>query len=519
MVNVPHAFDRLAEWQKKNIHSKRYLISVAVPSSVQKGTAAYYRNGVYPKDAERTSFTVTPIESSAPKSRERILSFNAFDLRSTASWLEPVQSSVYRRGEGVFQVLASYDVKQLQKPGLYCGKILGYAKGQADNGVPEFELWNTVVVPHLLTPENSFKSEIKQIKVRSGKLQREFFMIPSGTKAVKVSMNSLELASNVDGVIVNNDGRTFSYVHLKSGDEDESSSRYITGDDLKPGVWEIIIKRGLGSDDEKESSVNLRVEAVPIDIKQDWLELSSKGTPSGRFEITNSGATELALESARADLIGYEKYIDTTIKDSDTYLYHFKARPGEISVSFDFTLSREDYDLFTDIAYQILKPDGSTAFNGGFDLREAHAKVEFGKNDTVSYVLKFRGGLANPQKAHPFRLLIRERREVEPKSKLESLACKITPAAETLYPAQTEYFTLSPLDAVPELALGLRVLRRSLLQDFGRKNSNSYFIRTLTNLSLLQDSLNTKQCPIKEKEYHEGLTIEDATGFNHSVPD
>ena len=253
-----------------------------------------------------------------------MLSFNAFDLRSTASWLEPVQSSVYHRGEGALQVAVNYDPKQLQKPGLYCGKISAYLKGTKNSGVPEFELWNTVVVPHLLTPENSFRSEVKDIKVRSGKLQREFFMIPPGTKAVKVSLNSLDLASNIDGVIVGNDGRTFSHIHLKSDEEDESSSHLITGDELQRGVWEIIVKRGLGSDDEKESSVNLKVEAIPLDVRQDWLTLSSKGNPSGRFEITNSGASELSLESAHADLIGYERYIDTTLKEADTFVYQFQ---------------------------------------------------------------------------------------------------------------------------------------------------------------------------------------------------
>ncbi|MFI5263956.1 MAG: S8 family serine peptidase, partial [Candidatus Kapaibacterium sp.] len=281
MVNVPRAFDRLADWQRKNIHPRKYLISVAVPSSVQKGTAAFYRNGIYPKNAERTTFTINALESSVTKTREKMLSFNAFDLRSTAPWLESVQSSVYRRGEGPFQVSVSYDPKQLQKPGLYCAKIQGFAKGSSDNSVPEFELWNTVIIPHFLSAENSFTSEVKDIKIRAGKLQREYFMIPPGSKAVKVSLNSLDLASNVDAVIVNNDGRTFSHVRLKSDDEDESSSRLITGEELEAGVWEIIVKRGIGSDDEKESSVNLRVEAFPIDFKQNWLTLSSKGDPSG----------------------------------------------------------------------------------------------------------------------------------------------------------------------------------------------------------------------------------------------
>ncbi|MFI5264162.1 MAG: S8 family serine peptidase, partial [Candidatus Kapaibacterium sp.] len=454
MINVPRAFDYLADWHKKNFHPREYEISVPVPNSVKRGTAAYYRNGIYPKNGERTIFTIKPLEKNVEKTREKILSFNAFDLRSSAPWLEPVQSSVYRRGDGPFQVLVNYDARQLQKPGMYCGKISAFAKGAASSGVPEFELWNTVVIPHLLSPENSFTSEVKDIKVKSGKLQREFFMIPSGVKAVKVSLNSRDLSSNADAVIINNDGRTFSSLRLKATDDDEPASRIITGEELQPGVWEIDIKRGLASDDEKESSVDLKFEAIPLDVKEQWLLLPSKGNASGRFEITNAGSTELEMESMRVEVAGYERMIDTIISEGDTYLYPFSARSGENGVSFDFLLSRGDYNLFTDIALQILKPDGSTAFNGGFDLRDARAPIMFEKNDTENYTLKFRGGLADPDKPHRFRLLIRERRIVEPKNKNETIGCNLSPSSQILYPAETEYFTISPKDEIPELPNG-----------------------------------------------------------------
>ncbi|MDP4219968.1 MAG: S8 family serine peptidase [Bacteroidota bacterium] len=452
MVNVPNAFEYLAEWHRKNIHPRQYLISVAVPNSVRKGSAAYYRTGLYPKNGDRTMFNILPLESSSSssKSREKMLSFNAYELRSTATWLEPVQSSIYRRGEGSFQVLVNYDSKQLQKPGVYCAKILGYPKGASVNSVPEFELWNTVVIPHVLSQENSFKSEVKDIKVHSGRLDREFFTIPAGTKAVKVSLSSRDLKSNVDAIIINNDGRTFSRVHLSPGDNDESS-RIITGDDLQHGVWEIDVKRGLASDDEAESSVDLNVTATPFDVRPEWLSLPSKGTASGRIEITNSSASELSLESGHIDVEGYQRYIDTIISEGDTYLYRFKAHPGEGAISFSCSLSREDYDLFTDIAFQILRPDQSAAVNAGFDLRDAKIRLEFAKNDSLTYTLKFRGGLADPAKPSPFRLVIRECRELESKNRYESLECMVSPSSKFLNPSQSEYFLVSSKDQIPEL--------------------------------------------------------------------
>jgi tripeptidyl-peptidase-2 len=453
MINVPHAFEYLSDWQTKKYHPFEYEISVPVSNNIKKGAAAYYRNGVYPKNGERTIFTVKPIEKNVAKTREKLLSFNAFDLRSNASWLEPVESTIYKRGEGPFLVSVNYDAKQLQKPGMYCGKISAFAKGML-NSVSEFELWNTVIIPHFLSPENDFTSEVKDIKVRSGKLQREFFMIPSGTKVVKVSLSSHDLMANADAVIINNDGRTFSYLHLKSSDEDEPAARIITGEDLQSGVWEIVVKRGLASDDEKESSVDLKVETLPLEIKQQWLSLPSKGNVSGRFEITNTGSAELNMESTHMEIAGYERMLDTLITESDTYLYQFKPHSGENGISFDFSLSREDYNLFTDIALQILKPNGSTAFNGGFDLRDAHTRINFKEKDSQTYTLKFRGGLADPDKPHAFRLLIRERRTIESKNKNDGFECKVTPSSQTLYLAESEYFSISPKSEILDLPKG-----------------------------------------------------------------
>src|SRR5207253_2213459 len=155
------------------------------------------------------------------------------------------------------------------------------------------------------------------------------------------------------------------------------------------------------------------------------------------------------FESPHAQVIGYEHIIDTIISEGDTYLYEFKSRSGENNISFHVDLSREDYDLFTDIGLQILKPDGSAVFNGAFDLREAEARMTFIKNDTSTYVLKFRGGLANPQNSHPFRLLIRERREVE-SAKSNDVVCTLGDSLTKLYPAQSEDLTIPAIKNMKE---------------------------------------------------------------------
>ncbi|HYM20856.1 MAG TPA: S8 family serine peptidase [Candidatus Kapabacteria bacterium] len=452
LANVPKAFDELLQWRRSNNAPGNYKISVDVPSAVGIGSAAYYRSGLYPKNGERTEFTIMPLEEKKDGTRSSRLGFNAFDLVSNAKWIEPVQSSIYRRGDGALEASVRYDDNLLKTPGLYTGKILGYKKG-SQHLVPEFELWNTVIIPHELTVKNNFTAEIKNIPVHPGYLQREFFRIPAGTKAVEITMATSDGRSNVEGVVVNDNGETFEHIRLRASNSGERS-QWITGDDISAGVWEIVIKRGIGSDDELPSTANLTVKAYPLDITPSYLRASPKSGLAGEFTMTNQTASEFTPGSMDATVDGYEREFDTTLTTSDTYIFPFNAGSGERDVSFDVSLDRADYNFFTDISLQILRPDSMAIHNGAFDFRSSSAHVTFSSHDTTAYTLKFRGGLADPDKPHAFTLHIRERREFDPLTAHHS--AYVISSVRTLHPGQTETFSFRSPKALPLVPEGYR---------------------------------------------------------------
>ncbi len=145
----------------------------------------------------------------------------------------------------------------------------------------------------------------------------------------------------------------------------------------------------------------------------------------------------------QANISGYERTIDTLIAESDEFSLPFFAKPGERGVVFDVSIPAEDYDLFTDIACQVLHPDSSAVFNSAFDYRKKTVPVLFGSEDNEdssgtssgngNYVLYIRGGLALPDRPHPWHLHIVERRYPQQDTYLAP-----TPAELSLFPYQSQ---------------------------------------------------------------------------------
>lgn len=423
------AFKLLSGWHVNNDGPKQYKIEVPVGNSVGKGTAAYYRNGYFPKNGERTVFTVTPI-TTGTASREQMISFNAYDLKVDAPWLSSVQSTVYRRGTGAFNVNVSYDESKLRSPGMYTGKVLGYPKGKK-NSYPEFELWNTVIIPHRFSHENNYRVTTSPISVRKEHIHREFFAVPPACIGLKVQLKAKSEGSAGDAIIVNNDGRTFERVSLKKATPDGTSTTIISRDENLEGVIEIVVKSGLSDDDAAESNVELVVEAVVMEVTKQWQATNPDGSISIALHMVN-GSKEITVTPDFA-IKGFERVIDTVLEKTDEFVYPFKRLSNETSAYFDVTLERAGYNQYTDISLQILKASNASVSNGGFDERESATRILFAENDTNTYRLFFKGGLADPDKTNSTHLSIQEMRGVK-----QTVAATITPSGKiTLAPEES----------------------------------------------------------------------------------
>jgi tripeptidyl-peptidase II len=427
--NLPLAFKYLSNWHETGNAPKQYKIEVAVGNSVGKGTAAYYRNGYFPKNGERTVFTVTPIIS-GEKQREQMISFNAYDLKCDAAWLSTVQSTLYRRGTGAFGVNVSYDETKLREPGIYTGKVLAYPKGKK-GAVPEFELWNTVIIPHRFLPENNYRAVSKTISVKNEHIHREFFAVPQGCIGMRLQLRAKTEGASGDAIIVNNDGRTFGRMSLRKYDADGTVSTLLSRDNELEGVIEVVVKSGLTDDDAPEGDVELTAEAIVLEVEKTWTAKNADGSITLNLHLRN-GAKELIF-TPEFGVKGFKQVIDTEITRTDEFIHTFKQIAGESGASFAFTLDRAGYNQYTDIGLQILKPSGSSISNGAFDERESSSRVLFAEKDTNIYTLFFKGGLADPSRLNTTKMSIEELRTVK-----QTVACTITPNGKiTLQPNES----------------------------------------------------------------------------------
>lgn len=427
--DLASSFGILSAWHRDNNAPKEYSVTVPVQGALTHGSAAFYRNGNFPKNGDRTVFTVTPKSNGSPK-RDELTGFNAYTLVSDAPWLSPVQTTVYRRGMGSFDVNVRYDESKLLAPDIYTGKVLGYPKGKK-NAYPEFEFWNTVIVPHRFSQENNFRAVIPKIDIKKERIHREFFAVPPACIAVKVQLRAISEGASADAIVVNADGRTFDRVSLNRNSLDGTATNVISYRQDIDGVIEIVVKSGLQDDDDLQSDVELIVEPVIAHVQKEWMTVNNDSLMTLSLHIVN-GAKDLTF-TPEFSIHGYERFIDTALVNTDEFTYPFHQFTTESSSLFTCMLEREGYNQYTDIGLQILKASDVSIANTAFDQRQCSARVLFGSNDTNSYRLYFKGGLANPAIKNKTQLTIREMRTL--KARIPSV---ITPAGKlTLEPTES----------------------------------------------------------------------------------
>ncbi len=462
MIDVPAAFELLSHWHRIGYVPRPVAIEASIPSQIKTGTAAYFRAGNYPVDGDRESFTVEPEDPPGLTPRQRAIGMEAFDLVSDQPWMTPLQSSIYRRGGGPMNVDVRYNSKLLQKPGLYSGRIWGYEKGTAHTrSDARFELVNSIIVPHTFADHSDYHIALTDMKLAPGALQREFFAIPAGAKQLKVSLVTRESTGDCTATLFDNAGQEISHLGFRKTSAPRASSAYFSGTQLTPGIWEVDLSRTMTSEDEHDLTVDLTVDAQVLDLDDLSSGFDNQGHPILSASVANPSMQTYHSEPT-ANVVGYERTIDTLISESDMFTLRFTPRPGERGVVFDITIPAEDYDLFTDIACQVLHPDSTAVFNSAFDYSKKSVPILFNSQDSGDssegssgsgmYILNIRGGLALPNHPHPWHLHIVEQRFLQHDDYLAP-----TPTELSISPYQSQNMTFLADHPAPTAPIGYRL--------------------------------------------------------------
>lgn len=422
MIDVPAAFALLSKWKDQNAFPTSIAVATRRFDGAPVTSAAYFRAGDFPTDYRQT-FGIEVDDLPTASARERSVGMQAFDVVSDVPWMDPVQTSIYRRGSGSMHVDVRYNEKALQKPGLYAGRIWGYEKGR--NHTREnarFELWNTVVVPHKFEADNDYRVTVPDITLKGAAIQREFFAMPAGAKAARLTLSN-DGASSVYAKLFDNDGVEFQSIGLAA--DARSKSLIVSSNTMRGGVWEVDLQRPSGSEDAPASTATLTVEPILIDVSDVRRQIESGKQGVLRATITNPTFHTLNLD-ATAELDGYERFIDTTV-DGETLVLPVDGRSGETSVLFDITIPKRDWDLMTDVSCMVLRSDSTAIYNSAFDFGHKIVPISLASKSAVDestgdevaqgsaesdYKLVIKAGLALPDRRHSWHVTIREKRFV-----------------------------------------------------------------------------------------------------------
>jgi tripeptidyl-peptidase II len=480
MIDIPNAYDLLVRWHRKGYTPVPVKISAVVPSAIQNGTAAYFRAGNYPRDAEREMFTVRPEGQPGLTPHQKAVGMEAFDLVSDSPWMSPVESSIYRRGEGAMHVAVRYNEKLLQKPGLYSGRIWGFEKGRGIAGEgrghseSQFELVNSIAVPYTFSDQNNYHVALQGIDIAPSVVEREFFAIPPSTKSVTMTLSAPNSKGSVSVPIFDNDGKELSGFGIRRNAAQRTNTLYLSGDQIKPGIWEVDLSRTMSSEDEGAMTLDLTVDAQPLDVSEVNAGIDRNANP--KVDITISNPSDRTFSAhPEAILSGYERTIDTLIASGDVFELPFINRPGERGVVYKVSMPPEDYNLFTDVTCMVVRPDSSAVFNSAFDYREKTVVVNFGaskdalpqtesdtseadSSDDPSYTLLIRGGLALPDHPHPWHVRIQEYRYLN-----ENITLDSDPSALDLSPYESQELSMHSGKIAPVAPAGYRLFGNVLL--------------------------------------------------------
>lgn len=345
LLDVPRALEALRAYRKSGFAARLVDYRVRVASSVHGidygMPAAYHRSTVIP-DVE--VFQVAPIFPPSVPLQQQERFFRVVSLQSTARWLRPVQKNVVLRGKDGTSIRVLYDRKLLRKPGLYHGKVIATAsRGNGKFPEVEFELHNTIVVPHLFDSRGLLVFERETL--RPGEIRRYFFAVPSGASALTVSVvREGKFPCEVSGALITPRGAVATPIPFVAESEPESSVSLTR--ELEAGIYEVVLQAESGAAAPSRFTLEIvldRVAISPTIVTPQLLQA----------RVINSNS-DIARGSLSARLNSYAKTYLDTLYAGQVYRLPILLSDKDVSLTVRLVLSKEDYNKNTDIGLLIL---------------------------------------------------------------------------------------------------------------------------------------------------------------------
>jgi len=407
-VNVPRAWEFLKKYLSADPDPVlAYRISTLSPMAPGGSSRAAYWRSVYRPGDEAQVFRVTPVF--LPGTPADVISefFRSFNLEARASFLKAVQHTFPVRQDHAGTVRVQYDPDRLIEPGLYTGRVVAYNQAKAPF-YREFDLLNTVVVPHTFGPGNGYTLQVKGAATEPLETARYFLAVPPGASRMNVKLSAPEGSYTWSRMaLFDPAGREFAYLPGLSATRNALvETTFVEARDLTPGVWELVVWGDYRAG--KTSHHDLKVDFMGFEVHGTpalSLDYEPGKTPRGSFSITNL-FDKAVWATAAGSVWGYRRTLKEHLKDRDEYTRTFGLDEGLSGVRFALSMSPEDYGLFTDFAINILNEEGVSLLKEGLSYRKTEFFFE-NPGGTGTYTLQMIAAFAH-EDPKPFDFTLEE---------------------------------------------------------------------------------------------------------------
>ncbi len=400
VVNLTAAYEVMQDYAGRNEHEQVVDYAVETLSPVfpdNKGPAAYWRAGSYhPTQSTNQTFQVKPLFSGS-RSADQIQGFyRTFTLETQTSWISTQKDNTYIRGDNATTIPVNYDLSQLQQPGLYVGTIKAYPSGDNRSSYPDFSLLNTVIVPYTLSERNDFSMQSEQKILNPGFYDRYFLRVPAGASALQLRIHPVPgKFCQCYGYLYNPEGIQVAVFSEIDSDEPEPIVYTVSGEDLVPGIWEVIPYAYY--DTLKPSHYWLDARCYGLLSDPDpvtTLHLDPGSAPRTECQVTSHFGGFSGTASGSLNRYQRTRTIDLT---TDIWTSTFEVGKDVETVTFTVSMDKETWNLFTDVAINIRDKDDLILEPGGMVQRKA--EVSFTPEHPGTYTLEVAAGFTYPEKA------------------------------------------------------------------------------------------------------------------------
>ena len=390
LINVEKAWNVLDKLLKKKSVLNYYKIRTESPYYPDgKGYAVYFRSGYIPQKPEGVMFTVAPIFKPEVTDNEKMNFFEAYNLVSTAKWIELTRTSAYIKGKTPAKIPVYFNKRYLKKAGLYTGRVIAYYKGEKKvNQNIAFDLWITIVIPNFA--DKNGEISIPQTKLSPSHYKRVFFYVPEN--ANEFTINFTIPSGNYGNLyfeLFDPDGHNIGRAKIKpSSDNTTVKTITVSYPYVKPGVWEIVPFCHFQQKAPVKFEGKIYLQTVKI-VSPVKFKFEAGKKPEISFTSYLDSLTSKKVE-VEGKIKGYFKSETAEMKGGN-YTTKFTIGNGIKAARFVLSLSKEDFNHFTDIAVCVYDSKGKAVVQTGFNFNKLI--VDADSLPQGDYTLKVMGAL------------------------------------------------------------------------------------------------------------------------------